>query len=199
MARAFPAAKALALVAAAALALSACGDDDDDEATSDPTASASTKVNTGNGVLKIGTLLPETGSLQILGPPEIAAVKLAIQDINAAGGVLGKNVELEQADSGDTSTDIASQSVNRLLDAGVDAIVGAASSSVTLKVIDRITGSGVLQISPANTSTTLTDYPDKGLYFRTAPSDVYQGRVVGQTALRSPMSLAARSWSTTCS
>ncbi|GAA0618210.1 hypothetical protein GCM10009547_20620 [Sporichthya brevicatena] len=183
MARAFPAAKALALVAAAALALSACGDDDDDEATSDPTTSASTKVNTGNGVLKIGTLLPETGSLQILGPPEIAAVKLAIQDINAAGGVLGKNVELEQADSGDTSTDIASQSVNRLLDAGVDAIVGAASSSVTLKVIDRITGSGVLQISPANTSTTLTDYPDKGLYFRTAPSDVYQGRVVGQTAL----------------
>ncbi len=183
MARAFPAAKALALVAAAALALSACGDDDDDEANADATASASTKVNTGNGVLKIGTLLPETGNLQILGPPEIAAVKLAVQDINAAGGVLGKNVELEQADSGDTSTDIASQSVNRLLDAGVDSIIGAASSSVTLKVIDRITGSGVLQISPANTSTTLTDYPDKGLYFRTAPSDIYQGRVVGQTAL----------------
>ncbi len=182
MARAFPAVRALALVAAAALALTACGDDDD-EATPGASASASTKMNTGNGVLKIGTLLPETGSLQILGPPEIAAVKLAIQDINAAGGVLGKNVESEFSDSGDTKTDIASQSVNRLLDGGVDAIIGAASSGVTLTVIDRITGSGVLQISPANTSTTLTDYPDKGLYWRTAPSDVYQGRVVGQTAL----------------
>lgn len=185
MARAYPV-RALSLVATAALALSvsACGDDNNDNASPGPSASSSAlKQNTGNGVLKIGTLLPETGSLQILGPPEIAAVKLAIKDINAAGGVLGKDVETEYSDSGDTKTDIASQSVNRLLDADVDAIIGAASSSVTLTVIDRITGSGVLQISPANTSTTLTDYPDKGLYFRTAPSDVYQGRVVGQTAL----------------
>jgi branched-chain amino acid transport system substrate-binding protein len=185
MARAYPAGRALALVAAATLTftLAACGDDDDDEATPAASASSSTKVNTGNGVLKFGTLLPATGNLTVLGPPEVAAVKLAIQDINGAGGVLGKNVELDQSDSGDTTTDIASQSVNRLLDAGVDAIIGAASSSVTLTVIDRITGSGVLQISPANTSTKLTDYPDKGLYFRTAPSDVYQGRVVAQTAL----------------
>ncbi len=184
MARAYPAGRALALVAAATLTLTlaACGDDDDD-ATPNASASPALKVNTGNGVLKIGTLLPETGNLTVLGPPEVAAVKLAIQDINAAGGVLGKNVEAEFSDSGDTTTDVASQSVNRLLDAGVDAIIGAASSSVTLTVIDRITGSGVLQISPANTSTSLTDYPDKGLYFRTAPSDVYQGRVVAQTAL----------------
>ncbi|HUR73165.1 MAG TPA: ABC transporter substrate-binding protein [Sporichthya sp.] len=184
MARAYPAGRALALVAAATLTLTlaACGDDNNDVKAT-PSASATTTVNTGNGVLKIGTLLPETGNLTVLGPPEVAAVKLAIQDINAAGGVLGKNVETEFADSGDTTTDIASQSVNRLLNAGVDAIIGAASSSVTLTVIDRITGSGVLQISPANTSTTLTDYPDKGLYFRTAPSDVYQGRVVANTAL----------------
>lgn len=182
MARAYPAARALALVAAAALAFSACGDDDDD-ATADASASPSAKVNTGNGVLKIGTLLPETGSLQILGPPEIAAVKLAIQEINAAGGVLGKDVETEYSDSGDTTTDIASQSVNRLLDADSDVIVGAASSAVTLKVVDRVAQSGVLMISPAATGTLLTDYPDKGLLWRTAPSDIYQGRVVAQTAL----------------
>jgi branched-chain amino acid transport system substrate-binding protein len=185
MARAYPV-RALALVAVAALALptlAGCGDDKKDTAGPAPSASASTTTNTGNGVLKIGTLLPETGNLTVLGPPEIAAFKLAIQDINAAGGVLGKPVETDFSDSGDTSSDIASQSVNRLLSGGADAIVGAASSSVSLTVIDRITGSGVLQISPANTSTTLTDYPDHGLYFRTAPSDVYQGRVVAQTAL----------------
>ncbi|MGQ0631922.1 MAG: ABC transporter substrate-binding protein [Sporichthyaceae bacterium] len=182
MARAFPAARALALVAAAGLVLAACSDDD--EVTAPPTTTQPTSAaGAGNGVLKLGTLLPETGSLAILGPPEIAAVKLAVADINAAGGVLGKPVELQLADSGDTTTDVASQSVDRLIDGGVDAIVGAASSSVTLTVIDKITGSGVLQISPANTSTTLTSYADKGLYFRTAPSDVYQGRVVGETAL----------------
>ena len=36
----------------------------------------------GDGVLKIGTLLPETGSLAFLGPPEIAGVKVAIEEIN---------------------------------------------------------------------------------------------------------------------
>ena len=43
----------------------------------------------GDGVLTIGTILPQTGSLAFLGPPEFAAFDLAIQDINAAGGVLG--------------------------------------------------------------------------------------------------------------
>lgn len=179
MARAFPVVRAFAVVAAASLSLAACGSGDKEAA---PAATASASAAAGDGVLKIGTLLPETGSLTILGPPEIAAVKLAIKDINAAGGVLGHDVTMESSDSGDASTNIATQSVNRLLDANVDAIVGAASSSVTLNVINTITGSGVLQISGANTSTTLTDYADKGLYFRTAPSDVYQGRVVGTTA-----------------
>src|SRR5204862_56467 len=65
----------------------------------------------------------------------------------------------------------------------VDAIIGAASSSVSLSVIDKITGAGVLQISPANTSDELTNYADKGLYFRTAPPDVLQGRVLGDLIL----------------
>ena len=62
----------------------------------------------------------------------------------------------------------------------VDAIIGAASSGVSLTVIDKITGAGVVQFSPANTSKTLSDYPDKGLYFRTAPSDILQGAVLGE-------------------
>jgi branched-chain amino acid transport system substrate-binding protein len=54
---------------------------------------------------------------------------------------------------------------------------------VSLSVIDKITGAGVLQISPANTSDELTNYDDKGLYFRTAPPDVLQGRVLGDLIL----------------
>jgi ABC-type branched-subunit amino acid transport system substrate-binding protein len=134
----------------------------------------------GDGVLKLGTLLPETGSLAFLGPPEIAGVKVAIEEINAAGGALGKDVEATYSDSGDTSTDIASTSVDRLLSENVDAIIGAASSSVTLSVIDKVIGDGVTMFSPANTSSTLSTYEDKGLYFRDAPPDIIQGKVLAE-------------------
>ena len=122
---------------------------------------------------------PQTGSLAFLGPPEFAGFDLAISDINAAGGVLGQPVTGIKGDSGDATTDTANQTVDRLLSQNVDAIIGAASSGVSLTVIDKITGAGVVQFSPANTSKKLSDYPDKGLYFRTAPSDILQGAVIG--------------------
>src|SRR5882762_991652 len=144
MARAIPAARTLAIIAAASLSLAACGSKGD--SSSQPSSAPSTVTHTGDGTLKLGTLLPETGSLQILGPSQVAGVKLALKDINDNGGVLGKPVEIVESDSGDTKTDIASQSVNRLLNENVDAIIGAAASSVTLNVIENITGSGVLEV-----------------------------------------------------
>ena len=128
--------------------------------------------------LVIGTLLPLTGNLAFLGPPEVAGARLAVNDINAAGGVLGQPVQLIEGDSGDASTDTATQTVDRLLQGGVNAIIGAASSGVSLTVIDRITGSGVVQFSPANTSDQFTDYNDNGLYFRSAPPDTLQARAL---------------------
>ena len=133
----------------------------------------------GDGALKFGTILPETGSLAFLGPPEFAGVEMAVADINEAGGALGKDVEVSVGDSGDTSTDIASETVDRLLQENVDAIIGAASSSVTLTVIDKISNAGVVQFSPANTSDQLSTYDDDALYFRNAPPDVLQGAVIG--------------------
>lgn len=169
--------RSVAVLGAACLVLSACSDDD--SSTSPGAGSSSAAAAAGDGVFKIGTLLPQTGSLAFLGPPEFAGVDLAIKDINDAGGVLGKPVTKSDTDSGDTSTDIASQSVNKLLTEKVDVIIGAASSSVSLSVIDKITGAGVMEISPANTSDKFTTYKDNGLYFRTAPPDVLQGRVLG--------------------
>jgi ABC-type branched-subunit amino acid transport system substrate-binding protein len=178
--------RSVAVLGVAGLVLTACGGDDGDDTTAEPkddTSSSAAPAAKGDGTLKIGTLLPQTGSLAFLGPPEFAGVDLALQDINDAGGVNGKQVEKVDSDSGDTSTDTASQSVDRLLSNNVDAIVGAASSSVSLSVIDKITGAGVVEISPANTSDELTTYDDKGLYFRTAPPDVLQGRVLGDLIL----------------
>ena len=135
-------------------------------------------AGTTGGPLIIGTLLPLTGDLAFLGPPEVAGAKLAVDDINAAGGVLGQPVQLIEGDSGDASTDTATQTADRLLQSGVNVVVGAASSTVSLTVIDRITGAGVMQISPANTSDQFTTYNDNGLYFRTAPPDVLQARAL---------------------
>ncbi len=127
-------------------------------------------------MLNIATVLPETGNLAFLGPPEFAGAELAIQEINEAGGVLGAEVTLDQGDSGDTSTDIANQTVDRQLAAGADAFIGAASSGVSFTFIDKLVENCKIHFSPANTSPDFTTYADDDLYFRTAPSDVLQGR-----------------------
>jgi branched-chain amino acid transport system substrate-binding protein len=154
--------------------------DEEDDATDEEDDGAMAE---GDGVLTIGSIFPVTGDLAFLGPAEIQGAELAVADINAAGGVLGADVVLEQGDSGDTTTDIANSEVDRLLALGSDAIVGAASSAVSKTVIDKITGAGVIQFSPANTSPDFTTYDDNGLYFRTAPSDLLQGRVLANAVL----------------
>ena len=165
-----------AVLATASIVLTACGQDSEPEA--EDGASPTEAAKKGDGTLVLGTLLPQTGDLAYLGPPEFAGVDLAVQDINAAGGVLGKDVTQSKADSGDGTPDIAGASADKLLDANADAILGAAASSVSLSVIDKITGAGVVQFSPANTARVFDEYDDKGLYFRTAPSDVLQGEVL---------------------
>ena len=144
---------------------------------------APTCTGESDGVLHFQTVLPQTGNLAFLGPPEIAAAQLAANDINAAGGVLGQDVIMDQGDSGDTSTDIANQTVDKGLTAGADVFIGAASSGVSFTFIDKLVENCKIHFSPANTSPDFTTYADDGLYFRTAPSDVLQGRVLGDTMI----------------
>ncbi len=131
----------------------------------------------GDLVLKLGTALPQTGNLAFLGPPEEAGAALAIDEINAAGK--GINIDVVWGDSGDTDNKAYDTEIPRLLNEGVEAILGAASSGTSLQFIDRVIDQCVIQFSPANTSAAFTTYEDKGLYFRTAPSDVLQGEVLG--------------------
>lgn len=159
----------IAVLGATALVLSGC-------ASNAPAASSKTLD------LKIGTILPQTGTLATLGPPAIEATNLAVKEINAAKA--GIKISITQKDSGDTQTNIATQSVTSLLASGVTAIIGAESSSVSLTVIDQIAKAGVVELSPANTSPTFSTYPDDGFYWRTAPSDVLQGKVLGQKVLK---------------
>jgi ABC-type branched-subunit amino acid transport system substrate-binding protein len=128
----------------------------------------------GDGSLTIGSLLPLSGQLAVYAPAQQAAIRLAIKEINSSGGVLGSEVTYVEGDSGDTSSDKMSTELERLIDEGVDVIVGPSSTAVTVRLIDRILEAGLVQISPANTNGILVGFEDDGRYFRIAPSDDQQ-------------------------
>lgn len=177
MTRTTHAVQAAALAGAVALVLTACAGDDGGSGSGETSGGGDSA-----SPLVVGTLLPQTGTLAYLGPPEIAGVDLAVQEINEAGGVLGADVVVEHADSSDADhAEVATQSVTDLISKDVQVIIGAASSSVTLNVIDDITGAEIVQISPANTATSLSGYSD--FYFRTAPPDSVQGAALGNLIL----------------
>lgn len=166
-----------ALVVGLALVAAACGSDEQPSAGTEPPTQG-VCAGESDDQLRIGTVLPQTGNLEFLGPPIYAAAELAVRDINAAGGVIGQDVLLTQGDSGDSSTDIATQTVDSHLAAGVDAFIAAASSAASFSFIDTLVENCKIHFSPTNTSPEFTNYDDGGLYFRTAPSDVLQGRVI---------------------
>lgn len=169
-----------ALGGALALLTAACGDDDDEagNGTTTTTEAPATSDNTGDGELKIGYLLPESGDLGFLGPPMVGAVEMAVEEINAAGGVLGKDIVLVGQDDG-TDPEVAGAGADSLLADGVDFIVGPAGSSIALSVLDKITGAGIPMCSPSNTGVQFTTADDNGgYYFRTAPPDNLQAQVL---------------------
>lgn len=185
-----------AALTALALGLAGCATsvepDTDTSVTVAPTDAASPQdtmseveaaaMHEADGTFSLGYILPETGELAFLGPAQIKAVEYAVALANEAGGVLGNQVTLSSGDeAGDTA--IATQSAARLLGEGVDAIIGAASSGMSLSFLDQVTGAGVLQCSASNTSPTFTDYDDGGFYFRTAPTDALQGPVLAEAVL----------------
>ena len=161
----------VAILSASAIVLTGC-------ASSAPEAEGSASPSK-TLELKIGTVLPQTGSLAFLGPPEEAGVALAVKDINDAD--LGITVDVTYGDSGDTDNKAYETTVPKLLDSGVSAVVGAASSGVTKSFLDSVVDAGVINFSPANTSPDFTTWDDKNLYWRTAPSDLLQGEVLGNT------------------
>lgn len=169
------AAKALAgvaLISATALVIAGCA------------GSPNTSPSEGGGgesgaemTLKLGSLLPQTGSLAFLGPPMEAGVGLAVQEINEAAA--GITVEMLSEDEGDADTKAYETSITKLQNAGVSGIVGAAASGVSKLILDGNINAGIITISPSNTSPDFTAWEDDGLYFRTAPSDLLQGEVLG--------------------
>lgn len=161
----------LALLAGFALVAAACGDDDDD------TADGTTTTTEGDGGsdpsgegLTIGYVLPQDGPLGFLGPPQIEAVKLAVADLNDAGGILGADVTLLEGNEGETPQ-IAKETANRLVAEGANVIVGAAASGSSQEFIGDLFGEKIPQCSASNTSPAFSDQDNAEYYFRTVPPD----------------------------
>jgi len=156
------------------------GDDSlvDDTVAATTTTTVPARVS-GDGRLVIGALLPLSDTL--IGKPAAAAVELAIDRINEAGGVLGRRVRLVVADEG-SSTATATASIQTLLDADVDAIIGPASSLIALSTLDEIVSAGKAVCSPTATALALDAFPDNDLFFRTVPSDSLQARAIAETS-----------------
>jgi branched-chain amino acid transport system substrate-binding protein len=137
-----------------------------------------------DGTLVLAHLGPETGEVAPIIESLRAPVRMAVDEINAAGGVDGKPVTLLTGDQGDTAA-TAQQSVDTLLTGGADALIGPASSNSTLEILDR-TKDRALVCSGSNSSDALTTEGPKrsgGLYFRTSPSDVLQGPALAEHVL----------------
>ncbi len=132
----------------------------------------------GPGPLRIGVAGPFTDSV---GAPMLRAAQLAVREINQAGGIGGRQVELlSRDDFGDPDSAVGVASA--LEEAGVVAVVGHVYSGTTLAAAPIYNGARhpVVEISPSSTSPAVTG---AGAYtFRVVPSDLQQGAALARFA-----------------
>ena len=177
-------------VAAFALLAVACSNGDpatstpapDTPTPTEPTATAEAPAET-SGTVTIGSVMPSTGDLGVFGPDMIAAVDIVAAEVNAAGGVNGKQLQILHRDSA-TNEQVAADAANALVNVdGAVAIVGGMSSGITLSIAQSVAiPNGVLQVSPASSSPAITFLEDNDFVFRTNVSDALQGGIIADVA-----------------
>jgi ABC-type branched-subunit amino acid transport system substrate-binding protein len=133
-----------------------------------------------NRTAKVGVLLPETGDLGSTGSLMINAAKIPVKQVNDAG--INITVDSQVEDS-QTKKQASLSGANALVSAGYPAICGPASSGNNIPVSQQVyIKQGIVGCSPSSTALTVTNLKDKDFVFRTAPSDLLQGKVMAQVA-----------------
>ncbi len=142
--------------------------------------------------VKLGALLPMTGDLQAFGETTLNGINLAVDQINANGGVLDGSLEIVVGDT-QTVPQPSIDAANKLVSIDqVAAIIGALSSGNTIPVAQSVTSvNRVPQISNASTSPVITGLSDEDYLFRTVPSDAFQGIALAQITREANLSRLA--------
>ena len=121
--------------------------------------------------IKLGVVGPHSGDLASYGLPSVNAAKILAEQINAAGGINGKKIELLVEDTvcdAKTATDVAT----KLVSDGAQIVLGGICSGSTKAALPIYKDSGILVMSPSATNPALTQSGDYDNFFRTiAPDD----------------------------
>lgn len=138
--------------------------------------------------IEIGVSIALSGDLGASGLPIQNAVRVAEQQINANGGVLGRRVVFKVVDDATDTGTVVSGVVNTMMDEGAVAILGPRGSSQVIAVQGQIAKRQIIEISGSATSPSLSDAqpPVNRFLFRTIPPDTLQGKAVAILAIGGP-------------
>ncbi len=129
--------------------------------------------------ITIGVAGPFTGPNASFGEQLKRGAEMAVKNINAAGGVLGRQVKIEFGDdASDPKQGVAV--ANQFATKKVPFVLGHFNSSVSIPASDVYGEEGIVQITPASTNPALTDKAKFGNVFRVCGRDDQQGTVAGQ-------------------
>lgn len=156
------------------LSLAACG------SSSAPTT-AGDAADT-DGKIVIGVISPNTGALAAYGNGIVTGADLAVEQINAAGGILGHEVELIKTDDQSDPTECLN-AFNSLVAQGVGLIVGSATSGCTSAITDAANEEEICLLAPTATADSITTEDD--FIFRACYADSFQGAIAAAYAKQS--------------
>ena len=168
--------------------LVACNDSGS-TSTPDSTPQVSTTVapQVSDGIFRIGLLIPQTGSVDGSGKSLTQVATNAIDIVNAAGGILGRDIELVVRDEGSDSATALTAVDDFISEFRIDALIGPMSSSIALSVLPRLVENKIGSCSPTATAVSLASFPDNELFVRTTPSDILaseaMAQLIGQTGV----------------
>ena len=138
--------------------------------------------------VKVGVVMELTGPAGAYGQAGAKSVEMAFRDINEAGGVNGCKLVTDTRDS-QSQGNVAVDAATQLVQIGkVPVIIGGIISSVSIPILTSVTApAGIVQVSPASSSPTLTalarDGKTNGVFFRTITSDALQGVAAAKYAI----------------
>jgi branched-chain amino acid transport system substrate-binding protein len=144
-----------------------------------------------DGVLRLAVLLPADEASGGIGGTIETAVRLAVDDVNEGGGVLGEPVEIVAVldEGGDAAS--AGSAARAAIDAGADAVIGATGNVQTIAALQELVPAGIAACSPAAAGLSVSDFPDSGLFFRTVAADRLQAAALADLVGRSGARTAA--------